>query len=126
MQPLGASRDDDDRSAHGLVPGAAKNAAQEGERTYLAGHQTHPGDLARNDVRPNVEVGRIVANCADARIPGPWSRIASQKYAAPQALVLRIAELYQGTLERGHAGEPEGRNTCLDAAELPSQRRDGL
>ena len=62
MRLLGASRDDGDRSAHRLVPGAAKNVAKEGERTDLVGHKTHPGDLARNDVRPNVEVGCIEAH----------------------------------------------------------------
>src|SRR2546426_4464584 len=62
MLLLGASRGDGDRSAHRLVPGATKNVAKEGERTYLVGHKAHSGGLAGNDVRPNVEVGRIEAH----------------------------------------------------------------
>src|ERR1700731_2794512 len=54
---LRRSRGNGDSAVHGLVSGAAKNVAKEGERTYFVGYQAHPGDLARNDVGPNVEVG---------------------------------------------------------------------
>src|SRR6202171_4139562 len=62
MRPLGASGDAGERASHPLVPGAAKNVAQERERTDLFGYKAHPGNLAGNDVRPNVEVGCIEAH----------------------------------------------------------------
>src|ERR1700730_1589073 len=47
---------------HGFVSGATKDVAEKGEGTDLVGHQAHPGDLAGNDVGPNVEVGRREAH----------------------------------------------------------------
>src|SRR5450759_2799963 len=53
---LNRSRDDGDCPVHGLVPGAAKNVAKKLERTCLIGHEAHPGDLTRDDIRTYVEI----------------------------------------------------------------------
>src|SRR2546430_10683075 len=56
------SRDDGDCPVHGLVPGAAKDVAKERERAYLVGHETYLGDLARDNVRTDVEIRHVEAH----------------------------------------------------------------
>src|SRR5260221_2680585 len=54
--------DHGDLAVHLLVPGAAEDVAQEGERAGLGGHEAHARDFLGNDVGAQVEVRQVEAH----------------------------------------------------------------